>query len=249
MKKFVILILSLTTALSTFAQTKTITNADLEKFRQQRVESEKKLKERYAEMGFPSPEQIERQNAERRAELEEYADYLREQKIQSQNDIIAQANILRSQIAAVDAQINYLRRQGSTYYSSPFIYSYGYAPFGFRGNHFSPRNQSLPRNSITGAQNYALMYPNAQDYFNQALGVRTGSRIGGGGIGGGRGRVGSGRRGFNRGGYFAPVIVGDYYNSNDNSSQLIYLEQQRAGLLAQWNILEEQARRAGIRID
>lgn len=235
-------------AVSTFAQTKTVTNDDLEKFRQQRVESEKKLKERYAEMGFPSPEQLEKQNAQRRAEMEEYSDQLRAQRVQSQNDLIGQANILRTQIASIDAQINYLRRQGGGYSNQGIISSYGYAPYGYSpygyrgGGNRSTLSQirNLPPNMRT-VQEFGIMYPSSQSIYNQATGnVRIGGRIGGrGGYGGG---------GYYRGGYVAPVIVGGSYNSNDAGSQLIFLEQQRAGLLAQWNILEEQARRAGIRL-
>jgi len=188
MKKLVILILSLTAAVSTFAQNKTVTNADLEKFRQQRVEAEKQLKERYAEMGFPSPEQLEKQNAERRAKMDEYSDQLRQQRLQSE---IEEAN---RQIADLDAQLNYLRQQGGGYYNPGVIYSYGYAPFGyvpfgFRRNHFfRPRIQRLPQN-ISTALDYGRMNPSPQDYYNQAIGVRpgfrTGPRIGGGRSGGG----------------------------------------------------------------
>jgi len=266
MKKLCILILSLACAFSAFAQTKTVTNSDLEKFRQQRIESERKLKERYAEMGFPSPAQIERQNAERRAEMEQYSDQLREQRIYAQNDIIAQANALRTQIADVEAQINYLRNQGGAYYNQPYIYSYGYAPYvsyrgGRSGYGYAPNGwrgggstlaqiSRLPPNMRT-VQEYAAMYPSSQSIYNQSIGnvrIGGGGRIGGYGGGIGYGRGGNYRGGNYRGGYVAPYVGGGYYG-NDASQQLIYLEQQRAGLLAQWNLLEEQARRAGIRLD
>jgi hypothetical protein len=252
MKKLCIVILSLTAAASAFAQTKTVTNDDLEKFRQKRVESEKKLKERYAELGFPSPEQIEKQNAERRARMEQYSDELRRRRVESQNNIIAEANELRTQLAAVDAQINYLRGQGGTTSGSGFVYSYGYAPYGFRRSNRSvlPQLRNLPPNART-VQEYASMYPSSQGLYNQSIGnVRIGGS--GGNIGGGisfGGRSGYGGNRYYRGGAIAPVIVGGSYNSNDVSQDLIFLEQQRAGLLARWNILAEEARRAGIRLD
>ena len=43
------------------AQTPTVTNADLEKYRAKRVAAEEALQQKYAEMGFPSPAEIERQ--------------------------------------------------------------------------------------------------------------------------------------------------------------------------------------------
>lgn len=250
MKKFWIAILTVAAAFSAAAQTKTVTNDDLEKFREQRVESERKLKERYAEMGFPSPAQLEKQNAAQRAELEEYSDQLRRQRLWSQNDIIAQANALRAQIVSINAQIGYLRRgQGGGSYSSGVVLSSGYAPFGYPayGNRGGYRGggsvlsqvRNLPPNMRT-VQEYALMYPNSPGLFNQRTGnVRVNPGIGGG----------YGRRGSYRGGFVAPFVVGGSYNSNDLNQQLIYLEQTRAGLLAQWNVLAEQARRTGLRLD
>lgn len=243
MKKFAIVILVLTAAFSAFAQTRTVTNADLEKFRQQRVESERKLKERYAEMGFPSPEQLERQNRERREAMEEYSDELRERRLMSQNDIVAEANLLRSQIASVEAQINYLRGQnggGSSYRGGTVTIS-GYLPYGGYGGYGgrirrSPSTLSqirrLPPN-MRLVEEYALMYPGSQSIYNQSTGNI---------------RIGGGRNRYYRGGAIAPVIVGGTYNTNNTSDQIIYLEQTRAGLLAQWQIVEEKARRAGIRL-
>jgi hypothetical protein len=241
MKSLCIVILSLTAAFSAFAQTKTITNSDLEKYRQKRVESEKKLKEDYARMGFPSPEEIEKQNAQRRFRMEQYSDQLRQQSLQLQNDFAAQANALLTQIASIDAQINYLRGNGNGSYNQNFGYSYGYMPYGYQRNRsVLPQVQRLPPNMRT-VQEYASMYPSSQSLYNQSIGnVRIG-----GNVGGVRGNYNN-----NRGGYIAPVIIGgNNYVQSEANGQLIYLEQTRAGLLAQWRILEEQARRAGVRID
>lgn len=259
MKKFAIVILSLTSAFSAFAQTKTVTNADLEKFRAQRVESEKNLRAEYARKGFGSPEQIERQNRERRAEMEQYSDELRAQRLQSENVILAQANALRTRLASIDAQINYLRRngggysnQGLLYSNQGLIYSGGYAPYGYRRNRsVLPQIQNLPPN-VRSVQEYGAMYPSAQTLYNQSTGsVRIGGnvRVGSGSVSLG-GRLNYGTRSGYRGGYVAPVIIGGgSYVQSEASQQLIYLEQTRAGLLAEWQILQEQARRAGIRID
>jgi len=63
---------SLTAAVLMAAQTKTVTNADLSKYSQERVKAEKDLRENYAKLGFSSPEEIELRNksdAKDRAEL------------------------------------------------------------------------------------------------------------------------------------------------------------------------------------
>jgi hypothetical protein len=247
MKNFAIVILVLTAAASAFGQTRTVTNADLEKYRRQRVENERKLKERYAEMGFPSPAEIERRNDERRAAMEEYSDELRERRLMSQNEIIAEANALRAEIASIDAQINYLRGQtggGSRYKGGTVVIS-GYLPYGgyggYRGYGGGLRGKRNPLGQISRlpqemrmVQEYAAMYPNAQSLNAQASGNV---------------RIGGGRRNYYRGGYVEPVIVGDAYDTSPTAEQLIYLEQTRAGLLAEWRIIEEKARRAGIRLD
>ena len=43
------------------SQTPTVTNADLEKYRAKRVAADEALQQKYSEMGFPSPAEIERQ--------------------------------------------------------------------------------------------------------------------------------------------------------------------------------------------
>jgi Spy/CpxP family protein refolding chaperone len=252
MKKLAVVILSLIVSVSAFAQTtKTVTNQDLEKFRQKRIESEKQLKEKYAQMGFPSPEELARQNARKRAEFEQYSDELRRQRIQSQNDIIAQANALRAEIASINAQINYLKNQQnpSGVYKGGTVTITGYLPYGgyggyggyYGGNRGNrsvlPQIRRLPPNMRT-VQEYASMYPSSQSIYNQSIGN---VRIGGG-------RVRGGNR-YYRGGTIAPVIVGGTYDTISAGDQLNYLEQTRAGLLAQWQIVEEKARRAGIRLE
>src|SRR5688572_18017273 len=170
MKKFAITILILTAAVSLCGQTKTVTNADLEKYRQTRLESERQLKEKYAELGFPSPEQLEKQKAERRREMEQYSDELRQRRIQ--REIIAQTS---EQIAQRVAELNYLSDQG-VFGGQAFVYSYGfpfygYPPFGFHGKGRSvlSRIRRLPPNART-VQEYALMYPNWRPSFNRPTG-------------------------------------------------------------------------------
>jgi hypothetical protein len=258
MKKRLLFILCFIIGLGNSAlaqKAKTVTNAELEKYRQKRVQSEKDLRENYQKLGFPSPEELEKRNAEKRASMEEVAEQLREEQLQKQNEIVAQANALRLQIASVDAQINYLRSQvGSSDWSNQGVFlSYGYAaPYyggGYRGGRLSYRQPKvlLPQN-MQAVQDIARMYPNSQDVYNRAIGryaFQNQRPIGRGGYG----------RGYYRGGYgggyaVGPVIVGGGYSEPGYlETQLITLEQQRAGLLAQWAVLEDQARRAGIKID
>ena len=186
MKKFAIAILILTAAVSFFGQTKTVTNDDLEKFRRERLESERKLKEKYAEMGI-TPEEVERQNQQRRAELEQYSDQLRKERIEAEN-IIAQENALRRQYNSFDEQADLIY---FSYGSLPYIV---YTPYS-RRRHRSVFSQfrKLPPNMRT-VREYAIMYPNTPGFNRQFFGKprfgrgRTGNFIIGrtGGFGGGR---------------------------------------------------------------
>lgn len=72
----IIFVLLLSASFSGFAQTKTITNADLEKYRQKRLLAEKELRENYEKLGFPSPQELARQNERSRRELLELANML-----------------------------------------------------------------------------------------------------------------------------------------------------------------------------
>src|SRR5688572_9178634 len=103
MKKLAIVILSLTAVISASAQTKTVTNQDLEKFRQQRVESERELKEKYAALGT-SLEEVEQQSRQRRAAMEEYSTQLRLWRIAAENAkaAVAQSNALNRQNDSYD---------------------------------------------------------------------------------------------------------------------------------------------------
>ena len=74
MKRNVVLLLSLifVTASFAFSQTarRTITNADLEKHRQERLKSEAEYRANYKKLGMPSPEELERLEAERKVRNE-----------------------------------------------------------------------------------------------------------------------------------------------------------------------------------
>lgn len=223
---------------SVFSQTRTVTNADLEKFRQERLKTEEEYKRNYAKWGMPSPAELEKINEQKRRELEQTSARLQQERLQTQNDIVSHANALRAQIASVEAQLRYLRAQRSNF-SNRTIYfsSFSYVPFYYpnlKPNY--PPQPVLPPN-LQKVQDYASRFPSPSDVFNQSLG---------------RPQYFSGPlffRKFYRGAVI-PVFVGsgDYVQAEINS-QIVYLEQMRAGLLAQWRLLEDEARRAGVRID
>jgi hypothetical protein len=61
-------------------QTQTVTDKDLEKFREKRLKAERDYRENYERLGMPSPEELERRRVEDRKVLIEWADKLRRER-------------------------------------------------------------------------------------------------------------------------------------------------------------------------
>lgn len=248
-----------------FGQNRTVTNADLEKFRQKRVEAERDYRENYARKGFPSPEELDRQIEEDRVRKAELAQRLEAERLDGEGDFRQQAYALKSEIASVEAQIKYLRSQLPVF--SPLftgvtaVSVYPRGGYGYYGGqppirHRSPNAGVLIRTGTVPPR----VYQPGNTYPPYNAGQMANVRVGGvGGIGNTGGNYGnySYRRyrkpygyGYGYGYYFPPVIVDRRdYTREELVSRIQELEQQRAGLLAEWRVLEEEARRAGVRID
>lgn len=107
-KMLLLLCLSILAAVPAFAQTKTVSNADLEKFRQKRLQAEKEYRENYAKLGFQSPEELERQIEKSRVEREELSSRLTAERLQKE-----QAEAARAEIARYNDQIEYFNSNNS----------------------------------------------------------------------------------------------------------------------------------------
>ena len=125
---FTILIFS--ASFLTFAQTKTITNADLESFRQKRLAAEKDLRENYEKLGFPSPAELEKQMEQSRIEREELAARLE----------LERERELQYEVEALRAQNYYLQSQNRTYVRTTRNYFYGFSPLFSFNPRFRRRN-------------------------------------------------------------------------------------------------------------
>ena len=94
------LIISLTAV--SFGQVRTITNASLEKFQQKRLAAERDYRDNYARMGFPSPEELDRQReADMKARLE-LAEQLRQARLEKER-----LELERQSLALETAQFEY----------------------------------------------------------------------------------------------------------------------------------------------
>jgi len=69
-------------SLAVFSQVKTVTNLDLETYKQDRLKAEREYRENYAKLGLPSPEELERRREQSRIETEQLSAKLRAARLE-----------------------------------------------------------------------------------------------------------------------------------------------------------------------
>ena len=117
------------------AQDRTITNSDLTKYTQERVKADADLRENYAKLGFASPEERARRNAESAKETAEISARLRAERIERER-IEAQTAANERYAAAFSRAVQQPVMQnvepsyfGGYYYERPRIRRTGWPPF------------------------------------------------------------------------------------------------------------------------
>jgi hypothetical protein len=123
---FALFLLSFST-LSTFAQTKTVNNFDLKKYRMSRLQAEKDLSENYVKLGFPSPEELAKQTEQDAAERVELSNRLRAERLERER-----IENERRQIDAEAARYNaeFSNDNNVPQYSASYYGGYGYPYYG-----------------------------------------------------------------------------------------------------------------------
>jgi hypothetical protein len=233
---------------------RTLTNKDLEASRRARQQSEADYERRRIELGLPSLDEARRRNSEEAQRAREQLQQSEREEAEAEVYWRGRASALRSEITALDAEINYLRGQlaeESDYISAPFtsvttvVPSFGSRPFSRFPHPVWPR-----RPGFTHAAN---------------SGLQIRGRIGfGGGLT--RSRVLLNARSGAGNLIAPPLIIGQgvfvppltaystgpfsdfYYPSYERAAltaRLREIEATRAGLQARWRLLEDEARRAG----
>jgi hypothetical protein len=231
---------------------RTITNSDLESSMLRRRQSEVAYEKRRQELGLPSVAESRRRAEIESVQIQSELGSSRAIEQESESYWRARASSLRTEIAALDAEINYLRVQLE---DSPFPFSGGFTsisvPFIASGRSFGNSGfRSHPRLGMS---------PLPPAYGAPQFGPRLAARVG---FGGGqiRGQVllnGGGfrhARSFGGIGFPFPIVssvggFGSGYDYGYERSALITrfneLSAARAGMNARWRELEDEARRAG----
>ena len=123
-----------------FAQTRTVTNSDLEKFRQKRLQAEREYRENYEKWGFPSPEELEARRIESRRELTELSARLEAERLEREAlRAEAETDALRAQNDYLQSLVN----DSQNYRSNGYIVSY--LPYGYYNYNPFYRSGYFPR--------------------------------------------------------------------------------------------------------
>ncbi len=247
MKKILLILFISLCSFNLFAQKKavrTITNADLEKYRVEREKNEAADEAYRKKNGLPTLAQQAEINAREQAELRAVSRKLSTERQQNEAYWQSRAYPLRTEIASVNAQINYLVAAINRLPQRQNIYAVGYAaPQIYYPNQFPNQYAVHPRQPQYARSPNA---PSAINFPTQALPPNGVTATVGGNFGRIYGQINYGY-GYNYyPNYAVPVYVqNESYERQDLVARLRYLEQQRVGLNARWNELEEEARQNG----
>ncbi|MFN0140221.1 MAG: hypothetical protein ACKVQW_09065 [Pyrinomonadaceae bacterium] len=133
---FVLCFMSATAAIN-LAQTQTVTNSDLEKYRQDRIKAETELRVNYARLGFPSPEEMARRNAQSAKEAEELSARL-------QKDELTRERLEAERAAAEYRAAQYYYRAPQQTQITPSYYDAAYTYYWWNGRRFRIPRLNLP---------------------------------------------------------------------------------------------------------
>ena len=103
-------------------QTKTVTNLDLEKYKDQRVKATADYRENYKRLGMPSPEELARRNEQDRKDLAELSVKLRAERLAKER-LAAE----RARTEQYIAPTYYVVEDSRRFHSNPYVYSTFYS--------------------------------------------------------------------------------------------------------------------------
>jgi len=114
------------------AQKKTVTNADLEKFRQRRVQSETEYRENYRKLGLPSPEELDKRREQNGKALAELSERLGKERLEREER--------QQEEEYRHAQYQLYLRNYASQYNQGVYNGNGYYPLGYFGSYYGYSN-------------------------------------------------------------------------------------------------------------
>jgi len=116
-----------------------VTNMDLERYRQQRVNAERELREDYTKLGFASPEELARRNAESQQQLIDLSRQLKSDRLERERLELERERVIQMSQPIVQ-QLPYGYGNGAVQPGDQFLptvwgdgYGYGYGRYRGRG--------------------------------------------------------------------------------------------------------------------
>ena len=120
MRSLFVFCLIVGSSLAAFSQGKTVTNLDLETYKRDRIKAETDLRENYAKLGFSSPEERDRQNAESAKAAAELSARLRAERLERER-IEADREAADALSAGYDRSVQPVQTQ-QYLYTEPYYY-------------------------------------------------------------------------------------------------------------------------------
>lgn len=136
-KLFFVFCFMIATAAIGLAQGRTVTNSDLEKYRQDRVKAETDLRENYARLGFPSPEERVRRNAQSAKEAEELSARLQKEELERER-------LEAERAASENRAAQYYYRAPQQTEILPSYYDTGYTYYWWAGRRYRVPRLNFP---------------------------------------------------------------------------------------------------------
>ncbi len=131
------LVVGLAGVVGVAAQDLTITNAEIEKFRQKRLAAEKDYQENYAKMGFPSPAELAKQLEQDRIDNEKLAARLSQERVERERIEAMRMQAEAQAVAGPQTVITMQQPQQPNY--NPYWNPYGLPPYILYPNRFPRR--------------------------------------------------------------------------------------------------------------
>jgi len=136
--------LTLTLAGTSFGQVRTVTNSTLLKFQQKRLAAERDYRENHERMGFPSPEELDRQRESDLTARLQLAEQLRQARLEKERIELERRN-LDLETARLEAEITETEQVDDGFYGTYFGGFSGFGGFSSRHRFGRFRRPSFDR--------------------------------------------------------------------------------------------------------
>jgi hypothetical protein len=155
---FILCLVSMTGVVGYAQARRTVTNSDLERYRQQRVAAEQELRTDYSRLGFASPEERARQNSVSEQELLDLSQRLKQERLERERMELEREQMMLLMFPPVEPGFNDVVEPGDQFLPTTWGFGLGGGRFrrGFRGQRqhrgYFAGGQFWPQGSRTPAR-------------------------------------------------------------------------------------------------